>query len=85
MAIENEQKMKERLEVKNSELSKKLDASQNVVVEQKNKIEELESKVWMESPRRPTGLDTEAGSSLPWILLKATVFGSLVPPMAEPP
>ena len=50
MAIENEKKMKERLEVKNSELSKKLDASQNVVVEQKNKIEELESKVWMESP-----------------------------------
>ena len=42
--------MKEKLEVKNSELSKKLDASQNVVVEQKNKIEELESKVWMENP-----------------------------------
>ena len=50
MAIENEKKMKEKLEVKNSELSKKLDASQNVVVEQKNKIEELESKVWMENP-----------------------------------
>ena len=45
MAIENEKKMKETLEEKNGELSKKLDTSENIVVDQKNKIEELESKV----------------------------------------
>ena len=37
--------MKETLEEKNGELSKKLDTSENIVVDQKNKIEELESKV----------------------------------------
>ena len=37
--------MKETLEEKNGELSKKLDTSENIVVDQKNKIEKLESKV----------------------------------------
>ena len=37
--------MKETLEEKNGELSKKLDTSENIVVNQKNKIDELEIKV----------------------------------------
>lgn len=45
LAIDNEKKMKEKLELKNSELSKKLDTLLNDVIRQKSKIEELESKV----------------------------------------
>ena len=44
-AIENEKKLKDSLAEKNTELSKKLETSEDIVVNQKTKIHELESKV----------------------------------------